>query len=54
MWLGQMTDSLGHFVWSCYVENGKFISCNEKSLKMDIVEDGGKPCGGVGQEIKEI
>ena len=35
-------------------KQGKFIFCNEKCFKMAIVEAGGKPGRGVGQQITKM
>ena len=53
--LGHVTTSLGTLcVELCGInrKQGKFIFLNEKSLEMANVGAGGKPCRGVGQEMK--
>ena len=51
--LGHVTASLGTMcVGFLCRKQGKFIPVNEKSLEMANVGAGGKPCRGVGQEIK--
>ena len=53
--LGHVTALLGTLCVELLCrKQGKFIFFNEKSFKMAIVGAGGKPCRGVGQQIKEI
>ena len=51
--LGHVTTSLGTLCVELLCrKQGKFIFLNEKSFQMANVGAGGKPCRGVGQEIK--